>query len=236
VQATSAPETKQTTLPYPGKTAKIYSNAEGTITQATILQSTDGLANISLGYGIRARNSSGRPLTSVSITRIPAENLPAAPPGEALSYAGLAYELLPDGATFSPPVPLSFTIPQVQWGKEYVIQEYDSPAGTTGTWEALPGNYNPETGIITVQISHLCRFALFAKAAETNPTETSAPEPAMATDAKARIAPLTKPAISTNLGMVGWGLATIRENPWILVIVAGIIALVAYFGWWKKRL
>jgi hypothetical protein len=148
----------------------------------------------------------------------------------------MAYELLPDGATFSPSIPLSFTIPQVQWGKEYVIQEYDTTTGATGTWKALPGNYNPETGIITVQISHLCRFALFAKATETNPTETNAPEPTMATDVKAKIAPLTKPAMSTNLGMVGWGLTTLRENPWIMVIVAGVIALVAYFGWWKKRL
>jgi len=28
----------------------------------------------------------------------------------------------------------------------------------------------------------------------------------------------------------------IQENPWIMVIVAGVIALVAYFGWWKRRL
>jgi len=236
VKTTIAPEPKQVTPPDPGKVVRIYSNEDGTITQAATLLSSDGLANVSLGYGISARNSSGRPLTSLSITRIPAENLPAAPPGEALSSAGMAYELLPDGATFSPPVPLSFTIPQVQSGNEYVIQEYDTPTGTTGTWQALPGTYNPETGIITVQISHLCRFALFAKAAETNPTETTAPEPTKVTDAKAKIAPLTKPAISTNLGMVGWGLTTIRENPWIMVIVAGVIALVAYFGWWKKRL
>jgi hypothetical protein len=220
----------------PGKVVRIYSNEEGTITQAATLLSTDGLANVSLGYGSVARNSSGKPLTSLSITRIPPENLPAAPPGEALSSAGMAYELLPDGATFSPSIPLSFTIPQVQWGKEYVIQEYDTTTGATGTWKALPGNYNPETGIITVQISHLCRFALFAKVTETNQAETSAPEPTMATEAKAKPAPLTKPAMSTNLGMVGWGLTLIQENPWIMVIVAGVIALVAYFGWWKKRL
>jgi hypothetical protein len=63
-----------------------------------------------------------------------------------------------------------------------------------------------------------------------------APETAVPKDKTAKIASLTKPAISTNLGMVGWGLTTIRENPWIMVIVAGVIALVAYLGWWKKRL
>jgi hypothetical protein len=201
-----------------------------------MLQSTDGLANISLGYGIVARNSSGKPLTSLSITRIPADNLPATLPGEAVSSAGMAYELLPDGATFSPSIPLSFKISQEQGGKEYVIQEYETATGATGTWQALPGSYNPETGIITVQISHLCRFALFAKATEINPPETNEPDTNLATNVKAKIAPLTKPAISTNIGMVGWGLTTIRENPWIIVIIAGVIALVAYYGWWKKRL
>ena len=223
VQTTIAPDAKQATHADPGKTTKIYSNAEGTITQATMLPSTDGLANVFLGLGIVARNSSGMPLPSISIRRIPAEELPTAPSGENLSFAGMAYELQPDGATFSPSIALSFTIPQEQRGKEYVIQENDD---ATGTWQALPGSFNPETGIITVQISHLCRFALFAQATETNVPENK----------PVKIAALTKPAMSTNLGMVGWGLSTIRENPWIIVIIAGVIALVAYFGWWKKRL
>jgi hypothetical protein len=228
VQTTIAPDAKQATHADPDKTTKIYSNAEGTITQATMLPSTDGLANVFLGLGIVARNSSGMPLPSISIRRIPAEELPTDPSGENLSFAGMAYELQPDGATFSPPIALSFTIPQEQWGKDYVIQENDD---ATGTWQALPGSFNPETGIITVQVSHFCRFALFAQA-----TETNAPETNTATNAKVKIVPLTKPAMSTNLGMVGWGLSTIRENPWIMVIVAGVIALVAYFGWWKRRL
>ena len=211
-----------------GKTTKIYTNAEGTITQATLLPSTDGLANVFLGLGIVARNSNGMPLPSISIMRIPVEELPAAPLRDGLSFTGMAYELKPDGATFSPSIPLSFTIPQDLGGKEYVIQELDD---ATGTWQALPGSFNPDTGIITVQVSHLCRFALFAQA-----TETNAPETNTATNAKAKIAPLTKPAMSTNIGMVGWGLSTIRENPLVLIIIIAIIGAVAYFGWWKKRL
>ena len=211
-----------------GKTTKIYTNAEGTITQATLLPSTDGLANVFLGLGIVARNSNGMPLPSISIMRIPVEELTTAPLRDGLSFTGMAYELKPDGATFSPSIPLSFTIPQDLGGKEYIIQELDD---ATGTWQALPGSFNPDTGIITVQVSHLCRFALFAQA-----TETNAPETNTATNAKAKIAPLTKPAMSTNIGMVGWGLSTIRENPLVLIIIIAIIGAVAYFGWWKKRL
>jgi hypothetical protein len=223
VLTTVAPEIHQATPPDPGKTAKLYSNDEGTITQAMMLRSTDGLANVSLGLGFVARNSSGMPLASLSIRRIPAEELPAAPPGEVFSFAGMAYELQPDGATFSPSIPLSFTIPQGQWGKEYVIQEYDH---ATGTWQALPGSYNPQTGTITVQISHLCCFAVFAKSTETEQAAT--PEPT--------IIVASKSSMSTNVEMYRWIVSSVVQNPVIIVIVIAAVALVAYFGWWKRRL
>jgi hypothetical protein len=207
----------------PGKTIKIYSNDEGTITQVTTLQSTDGLATFSLGLGIVARDSSGMPLASLSIRRIPAEELPAAPPEATFSFAGMAYEIEPDGATFSPAIPLSFTIPQEQWGKEYVIQEYDH---ATGTWQALPGSYDPQTGTITVQVSHLCCFALFAKSTEIEQAPT--PEPT--------IIVASKSSMSTNVEMYGWLFATIVQNPVIIVLVLAALAVVAYFGWWKRRL
>jgi PKD repeat protein len=210
-----APETED-----PGTTAKIYSNAGGVITQATTLRSTDGLVTFTIGNGITAKDSSGMPLTSIGITQIPAENLPE---GALFSFAGMYCDIQPDGATFSPSVSLSFTVPVAEQGKELTVQQYDS---ATGTWQALISSYNPETGIITAQVSHLCRFALFAKA--TGTTESKAPpvEPPQ----------LTQPAISTNIGMAGWALSVIQNNPLVLVIAVGVIAVVAYFGWWKRRL
>jgi len=47
---------------------------------------------------------------------------------------------------------------------------------------------------------------------------------------------LSQPAMTTNIGMAGWLLAMIQDNPIILVGVMGVIAVVAYFGWWKQRL
>jgi hypothetical protein len=47
---------------------------------------------------------------------------------------------------------------------------------------------------------------------------------------------LTQPAMTTNVGMVGWLLAMVQNNPIILVGVAGAIVAVGYFGWWKRRL
>jgi hypothetical protein len=52
----------------------------------------------------------------------------------------------------------------------------------------------------------------------------------------ANIVPVSKPAMSTNIGMVGWGVAVIQENPLILVIVMALIVLFVYFDWWRRRL
>ena len=229
VPTTIAPETKQAAPPDPGKTARIYTNDKGTITQAMTLKSTDGLANVSIGLGIVAKNSSGMPLTSISITRIP--DLPAAPTGEALSFAGMAYELQPDGATFSPSVSLSFTIPQEQWGKEYVIHEYDH---ATDTWLDLPSRNDPQTGTITVQISHLCCFALFAKSTGLQKAEN--PGPTLVVTPEKTIIVSSKSSLSTNFEMYGWILSMIVDNPVTLVIMLAALAMVAYFGWWKRRL
>jgi len=223
VQTTLAPVINQTTLPDPGTTAKIYSNADGVITQATKLLSTDGLANVFLDPGIVAKNSSGMPLTSIGIRRIPAGELPAASPGAGLSFTGMAYDLQPDGGTFSPSTPISFTILQAQWGQEYIIQEYDT---VTRTWQAHPGSYNPETGTITVQVSHLCTFALFARSTEIPKAAT--PEPTIIVSSKS--------SMSTNVGMYSWIISSVVQNPVIIVIVLAALALVAYFGWWKRRL
>ena len=47
---------------------------------------------------------------------------------------------------------------------------------------------------------------------------------------------LSQPAMSTNVGMVGWLLAIVQNNPIILAGIVGVIAVAAYFGWYKKKL
>ena len=211
--------------PDPGCTVPIYANTDGVVTQDTMLQSTDGFATLSLGQGIVAATSRGKPLPSVSIRRIPSDNLPGGSPAAELSFAGMAYDIQPDGATFSPSIPLSFTIPQAQWGAEYVIQGYDNKSGT---WQALLSRYNPQTGIITADISHFCCFALFAKATTPTPNEQEV--------VKDDLGPLTQPAISTNLGMIVWGFTMLQKNPLVLILIIAVIAFITYFGWWRQRL
>jgi PKD repeat protein len=48
--------------------------------------------------------------------------------------------------------------------------------------------------------------------------------------------PSSKPAMITNVGMFGWLVAIIFENPVVMVILVAVLAAAAYFGWWKRRL
>jgi len=52
----------------------------------------------------------------------------------------------------------------------------------------------------------------------------------------ATVAVASKSMVSTNVGMYAWLLSVIEQNPWILVILLAVIAVAAYFGWWKRRL
>jgi hypothetical protein len=42
--------------------------------------------------------------------------------------------------------------------------------------------------------------------------------------------------VTTNVGMYAWMMSVLEQNPVILVILLAVVALVAYFGWWKRRL
>ena len=117
VQNTVAPEIKPAALPDSGKTAKIYANLQGVISQATILQSSDGLATVTIGEGIVAKDSVGKSLSSIAIKAIPADEMHAIPPGSAFTFQGMAYDLQPDNATFSPDN----------------NNQFHGPAGTVGT-------------------------------------------------------------------------------------------------------
>ena len=144
----------------PGKTAVLYANAQGVISQETVLQSNDNQAMVSITPGVIVKDGEGNPLSSISIVSVPRASLPSMGPGEEVAYSGRAYDLGPDHATFSPAITFSLTVPQAQWGQEYMIKTHD-PA--SGTWIDLPSTFDPKTGKVTTKISHLCCFALFAK-------------------------------------------------------------------------
>jgi len=226
VQNTVASEIKPAALPDSGKTAKIYANPQGIITQATTLQSTDGLASVTLGEGIVAKDSIGKSLSSIAIKAIPADEMHAIPQGSEFTFQGIAYDLQPDNATFSPEITINFTVPQARWGQVFVVKTFDTPSNT---WQDVPTRYNPDTGVVTARVSHFCCFALFAKAAAPSPTIT--PVPVLL--APQFVAPPPPTAMSTFSGMILWIIDMMTKN---VLVLAGIILLaVALFLYGRKR-
>ena len=64
-----------------GKTAALYTNVQGVITQETVLQSNDNQATVSIPLGVVAQDGKGNPLSSLSIVSVPRASLPSMEPG-----------------------------------------------------------------------------------------------------------------------------------------------------------
>jgi hypothetical protein len=47
---------------------------------------------------------------------------------------------------------------------------------------------------------------------------------------------VSKSAMVTNVGMFGWLAGIILDNPVVLIGIIALLAVIAYFGWWKRRL
>jgi len=217
--APKAPEIKAPPVD-PGKTEKIYANAQGVITQATLLKSTDNLASVSLVPGVVATDSAGKPLASISLASIPPENVPGAPAGTVSPVNGLAYEITPSGATFSPAITVSFTIPQAQWGREYSVKTFDH---ATGTWQDLPSSFNPSTGTLTAEVTHLCCFAVFSKPFEdTSKANVPVTLKGPVSPSRSPEAPPPTTAISILGSLLVWATGLVIQNGYL---ISGLVAL-----------
>lgn len=203
-----------------GRSAKVYTNPQGVVTQATRLQSSDGRAAISLPLGVVAKDAGGNPLEEISISVLPSESLPAVPSGAVFTFAGMAYDIGSDDATFSPPVTLTFTLPQAPGEPDYTVKSFDRKSGT---WVNLPTTLDPVTGIVTVEVSHLCCFALFTQpqAVSPAPAATSIPLPP-ASQVKAQP---PSSAVSIFMNMIAWAAGMVLNN--LVLLVAFIILTIA---------
>jgi PKD repeat protein len=216
-------------VPDPGKTATVFTNAEGVTSQGTILTSTDRLATVSIGEGITAKDDSGKPIASISIAAVPSSGVPSLPGGGAVSFAGRTYNLGPDGATFSPPgIALTFTVPQAQWGQEYTIRIYDA---ASGTWQELPSTFDSRTGTVTARITHFCYVALVVRGAAPAATVTIAKTPV---PTHTQAAPVQQPpstALSIFAGMVFWAVDLVLKNGALVIgIVIACLVIAAWRG------
>lgn len=213
---------------YQERTAKIYANSAGTITQATALTSFDGHATVVIGLGTVARDRDGKPLSSVTIAGILPGDIPPAPAGFVGLSGGTAYELRPDGAEFSPGILFSVNAPAGSpMGQEFVVKSYER---STGTWKDIPSVRDPRNGTVTAQVSHFCPFAVFARVVtvQTPSGQTTQVSQPVAT---AGIPPPSN-AMGIAGGMFVWLVNLIATN---LMGVAIVIILTGTVVLFRKR-
>ena len=101
----------------------------------------------------------------MTIQSAPLKDLPTADSGAA--PVGRAVRCGPAGATFDPPITVSFTLTPEEWdrvgaGERFVVRWYNSVAGT---WESLPTTVHPATRTITATVAHFTLIAPFVEAA-----------------------------------------------------------------------
>ncbi len=141
-----------------------YIDEDGVFTDDITIESEDGECWVTIGEGTTGLTEDGDPLTEISIVQI--EEPPPLPEDSPASVIGLAYDIEPDGATFSPPITLTFTydeslVPEGVAEVNLVIAIWDEEAGE---WIDLDCTVDADNNTITAEVSHLTTFAVLAYA------------------------------------------------------------------------
>jgi hypothetical protein len=134
---------------------------DGRVQQKIEVTSADGLLTINIPQGTVARDNKGNRLRTLDVSLIE-EPLPS-PPGA--NIIGLPYDFEPDGATFDPPITLTFKydpadIPEGVAETDLVLAYYDEEAET---WVTLECEVDTETHTVIALVSHFTDFALLGK-------------------------------------------------------------------------
>jgi len=128
-------------------------------------ESPDGKVEITVPGDTVIRNSAGGVIPGYRV-RVDDYPNPPAPPVDS-HIIGLAYDFQPAGATFSPPVTLTFTLPEGIDISGLVLAFYDT---ATGEWVLLESTIDTEMGTITASMSHFTVFAVLAIPPAVEPT------------------------------------------------------------------
>ena len=139
-----------------------------------------GKVKVSINAGTKALNKNGSPLTNLTF-----DANPTPPPASEGSTVFIAFNFGPDGATFDPPIVITFEynpedIPENTDEEDMVIAFYDS---SIGEWVLIASEVNTANHTITALVSHFTTFAVLVPEVEPSPQENQAPVPAPSTPA-----------------------------------------------------
>jgi hypothetical protein len=163
---------------------------DGRFTQEVTASSGDEKVTLEVAKDVIGKTSTGAALNRIVITPVTA---PAAPAGATI--IGLAYDFGPEGATFDPPITVTFSyslsdIPEGVNENSLTISYYDTSQGAWVTLEDI--NVNTSTHTVSGKLSHFTTFAVLAMPGATPTPTTPAPTaPAATTPAPTTPAPTT---------------------------------------------
>lgn len=144
-------------------------DSNGVVQNGVQLKSSDNILILSVSSGTKLVDSGGKPLTTLSATRV--TNLPVDPPQGSVV---LAYDFGPNGAKFNPPLTatLSYNIKELPPGTpegSLIFVFWDG-----SQWVEIASKVNDKTHTVSAYISHFSLYVLMVNAPST-PTPTKSP-------------------------------------------------------------
>lgn len=159
------------------ETGNLNTNTAGIVSRSVEIDANDGVASLFIPAGVKALDKNGKPLMGITIKPVAEEKRPQVPAGALFQFAGYAYEVSPDSATFNPAITLTVEIPEDVWnsldltGRQLTVKWYNKE---TGLWEDVQTTISPGTRTVTATITHFSIYALFTEQVTTvTPTETA---------------------------------------------------------------
>ncbi|MFH1820565.1 MAG: transmembrane domain-containing protein [Candidatus Nealsonbacteria bacterium] len=157
-----------------GEKGSFKIDKKGEVKETIVVTSPDGKLTMDIPKGTIAKDEKGKPLKTLEAI---AYETPPAPPAEN-HVIGLAYDFGPNGATFDPPMTLTWSydpdaLPEGVAEENLVLAYYDEE---TGEWVETECVVDTETNTITASVSHFTIFAIIG--VETPPTPVP-PEPTL---------------------------------------------------------
>ena len=146
-----------------GTVVSLRISATGEVLEAVTVTSADGNASLTIPAGTIALDKDGKPLSSLTAD---VDTSPPDPPaGDTI--IGLVYDFGPEGATFAPPITLTFAYDpdEVPEGAGLVVMEWDEDADAWVEVKAEDYTVDTETNTITLSVGGFSKYAIIARAA-----------------------------------------------------------------------
>ncbi|WAI01767.1 PEGA domain-containing protein [Methanogenium organophilum] len=195
VPATAVPTAEPTVVSTPAmtnpdefiETAQLPVGPSGAVERTVTIWADDITGYLTIDAGVTARGVSGILQENISIVAVPVTTIPASGVFDAIErpVSLYAYDCMPDGVTFTPPITLTFTLSEDEWalyGDEAETAWFNT---TSGAWERIAGVPDADERTITIQVSHFSTYALFAETVPAVPVPDVTLTPAESSDGPA---------------------------------------------------